>query len=1348
MLPAPSTTRFQALRSGLINLFKYEQQEFWYEKGRLLIRGNNGTGKSRVLALQLPFLLDGRIESRYVEPDRDPARRIDWHLLMDVLRERTGYTWIEFGRRDESGQEHYVTLGIGLRAVQGGDSNRWFFITEKRVRADFQLVENAHPLSKDRLTEVLGNECLFPSPREYRAEIDRRLFSLGRERYESLIELLIQLRAPQLSKKLEAQPIFDALSDALPPLPENVVQNVADAFKHLDDLRSQFQSLSHLSARLNDFSASYQIYLQTAIQRLAGEVRTTHSKYEDASRKVAAIERQIGEASAEKAQTEAQLADAKDAFTLAETHLNTLKNSEDADRARMLGEAEKAAKETREQHEAAKNRAGTAENKLIQAQADVESQKEEHDQRLKDRDASWKQAGERALLAGFHAEHQHLGSWPEDGAGFIRLKAEYQRLAGDHLHRLDQINAGLVQVSNAKDILGVAQGEENRLFNAMDGYRKEADGHHVAAEASLLTLATEYARWHQQLRWLQLPPWSDLAEEMDNWLETADGSHRVLVELVNSAGKTEAGLLSQARTRWQHAMELLERERESLHHQREEIAQAAPLPPIPATRDAASRTNRRGIPLWQACEFHPSLNESQRAGLEAALESSGLLDAWITPEGALQGDLPNDTFLLGVEDTMASGQTLASWLISDLPAESDLTQQMLMRVLNQIAAGEGGSFHWVALDGRWQLGPVFGRGGKTEARYLGATSRERARMQRLAEIERLILELQQREASLRQDGGRLDTREEEASQELRQAPGDESILERLTLRTDARIKLADASDSYAQAVEKTQGMRKLADEAQARLHLDATHLGYADHLHRLGDLRPAWAEYKNDFTEALASLQAWVTARMNLESAEGRTRALAEEHAMLAHELEGARTAALRAEQSHETLHATSGASVVEFQNQLRGAEEAKIVAETVLTQASGALKKSEIALATAEALLVPAREKVDETESIRDEAIKALRVPAIHGLFTEAHADLAGIETDSWSATRAVAIARRIDKDLPEANHSEEAWTKRLNLLDVQINDLRTSTGGVCEVVDQTISQGLKMVECRYRSITHKPAGCLAAIEDDRAFRERMLGEGERDIIDRHLVTEVSMQLQKLIEKASIRTSQMNEEMTRCATTLGLTMKLVWEPKSEDLPSGLPAVRKLLLSDHANWTGEERQSVGQCLHQLIQDQRIANPQATAAEQLLLALDYRTWHQFYAMRRQNDKWERLTKQKYGTGSGGEKALLITIPKMAAASSHYQTAADHAPRFILLDEAFVGLDSPTRAQLMGLLEAFNLDLLMTSEREWGTHATVSGIAIYQLVANADAIAATRWVWNGSSCRPAPVPDSPELQTPAS
>src|SRR5690242_13363703 len=102
-LPRPTRERWQPLRSGMVNLYRFDEQEFWYERGRLLLRGHNGTGKSRVLAMQLPFLLDGDVASHRVEPDRDPAKKMEWNLLLGKHKDRRGYTWIEFGRIDEDG---------------------------------------------------------------------------------------------------------------------------------------------------------------------------------------------------------------------------------------------------------------------------------------------------------------------------------------------------------------------------------------------------------------------------------------------------------------------------------------------------------------------------------------------------------------------------------------------------------------------------------------------------------------------------------------------------------------------------------------------------------------------------------------------------------------------------------------------------------------------------------------------------------------------------------------------------------------------------------------------------------------------------------------------------------------------------------------------------------------------------------------------------------------------------------------------------------------------------------------------------------------------------------------------
>src|SRR5262245_26040258 len=136
-------------------------------------------------------------------------------------------------------------------------------------------------------------------------------------------------------------------------------------------------------------------------------------------------------------------------------------------------------------------------------------------------------------------------------------------------------------------------------------------------------------------------------------------------------------------------------------------------------------------------------------------------------------------------------------------------------------------------------------------------------------------------------------------------------------------------------------------------------------------------------------------------------------------------------------------------------------------------------------------------------------------------------------------------------------------------------------------------------------------------------------------------------------------------------------------------------------------------------------------EALAEALDYRKWHWFGVERFQEGVWKRLTRRTHGTGSGGEKAVALTLPHFAAAAAFYRTADPLAPRLILLDEAFVGIDADMRAQCMGLIDAVDVDFMMTSQREWRCYQALAGIAIYQLFTRPgiDAIGLTRWVWNG-------------------
>ena len=53
------TARFRLSRSGILNVWQYDDQTFTFAGGRLLLRGANGAGKSKTLEMRLPFVLEG-----------------------------------------------------------------------------------------------------------------------------------------------------------------------------------------------------------------------------------------------------------------------------------------------------------------------------------------------------------------------------------------------------------------------------------------------------------------------------------------------------------------------------------------------------------------------------------------------------------------------------------------------------------------------------------------------------------------------------------------------------------------------------------------------------------------------------------------------------------------------------------------------------------------------------------------------------------------------------------------------------------------------------------------------------------------------------------------------------------------------------------------------------------------------------------------------------------------------------------------------------------------------------------------------------------------------------------------
>jgi uncharacterized protein (TIGR02680 family) len=1346
-LPEPALTRWQPLRAGLVDLFYYDTEEFRFRDGRLLLRGNNGTGKSKVLALMLPFLLDGELSPHRVEPDADPKKKMEWNLLLGGAHpypERLGYTWLEFGRVDDDGETRFRTLGCGMKAVSGkGIARHWYFVTDQRVGAGLELVDaTGTALSRDRLGDALGEHgTIYDRARNYRRAVDEALFSFGEQRYGALVDLLVQLRQPQLSKRPSEKALSAALTEALPPLDQAVVADVAEAFRSLEEDRGSLAAMSEAHKAAESFLGHYSRYARVASRRRAARPRGAQAEYRRVSESLAAAETAYQQA--------------EDALSAAMTRLAELRA--ERNRLQARDEALRASPEMRSAHEldrAAENaRKLTEEARRTSAERDgatrkLTTRRERHESAesrlatarttLDAARVEARKAAELALIAGPHAER--IDAALSESPDVARLRADAEQLAARQKNAIDQVETMIRAVEKAGGELAEARRKADELDAEADELaerRALADTHVTDCGAGLVTAVRGHLDAATELRLDD--PAATLAE-LELWVETLDGAN---------PAATAAGVAGQAATselaRADHAREAEEqvarRRVEELTTEIERLERGDhSAPPVPYTRQNAGRDGRVGAPFWQLADFADDVEPAARAGLEAALEGAGILDAWVTPSGELLA--PDTEDVVFHPRGRAGGRTLSSALVPAVdredPHANAVSDETVAELLASIGLGgdsdgavDSAVENWVREDGAYRIGVLTGAWHKPAAEYVGRGAREAARRARLTALHTELSTVEFELTALAEARRVLQARQATLTGEVSGLPSDAALRE---AHSDVK-RLADelqrliAKQSNAAAAVTTATER--AEEARVTLAEGATDAGLPATTAELSEVANGLSAYR----VALAGL--WPTLGAIAEAGrEAREAAdeLAEAEHHLAETAERAETAqhdAASATERHRTLLATVGSAVAELQAQLAEVAEALRTNET----GSDAADRERVAAIGARGKADGRRETLTEELQVatveRAAAADSLRRFAETGLLAIAVPDLVVPDPgEVWAPDPTVRLARRINDELadtpgPDDDNAWDRAQKRVN------DELKTLTDTLSRqgsrVSGDLLEDGL-VVEVEFRGKPVTVPELTGALATEVADRERLLSEREREILENHLVNEVASTLQELISAAEAQVARMNTELDERPTSTGMRLRLQWRPR-EDGPAGLAAARERLLRQTADaWSEDDRAAVGGFLQARIAEVRSRDTSGTWLDHLTEALDYRAWNRFVIQRHQNGQWKPAT----GPASGGERVLAASVPLFAAASSHYASAGSpHAPRLVTLDEAFAGVDDNARAKYLGLLAAFDLDVVMTSEREWGCYPEVPGLAISQLsrVDGVNAVLVTNWEWDG-------------------
>jgi uncharacterized protein (TIGR02680 family) len=1373
--------RFKPSRAGIINLWDYADEEFVFGDGRLVLRGHNGSGKTKALEVLFPFVLDGVADARRLDPFSGENRTMKSNLLYRGQEAEYGYVWMEFARDAGSGGDpdavETVTLIIGLRAHRNRDGVRTsFFVTGRRLGVDFGLLSlDARPLTENQLKAVLEPGSSFSTATEYRAAVDARLFGLGRERYTQLLDLLLALRRPLLAKDLDPGKVSDTLTAGLSPIDELLVDQAARDFENLAAVQKQFDDYSVADAAVRAFLADYTEYLRTHARHRLDRIEASRAVAVEHAGTIAQATAELSRATAAHEAAVAARDEADAERQALERRLAALREH-DAYRAQHDIELQRR-QIARTQEEIGKERARLAAG--AEHLADLEREADELAERLERGrsavDALATRLAEAAERAGIAFDGDGPADTGEDLAVTARVRGTARR------DDIAEVRAHLRQVQDAEHDRQRAESDLAAAEAALDEAERRCEQAGRDLEQARRTARDELRRWAGH--WtsgdepVALPDDADaLADAVERLGEPGAPT---LVEIFTARSDARRLQIAARAERLAARLTAIDAELDRLAGRRSAIAAERDDAPPANDLRTADRDGRPGAPLWRLVRFADDVDPERAAGIEGALYGAGLLTAWIHPDPALTGAAvgagESDGYLLAApEEHRPTGPTLADVLV---PEDQDLVPaEVITAVLRSIRLADepippsrdavpAAFVPVVTVRAQFGYGVYVGARPKPAPEFIGATNRANRRRARLAEYDELIAGLRVEREAVAEESAQIAALVKNFRRAQDELPDTHPVSKAvravdhrstlLAAAREARLRHARAMDvAVAEVDARRRRLRQVAAERNMPTAPDDVN---------------AVARAVDDFHETAQRLDAerrQIT--VTEKDAVGRQAAIARQRERYA-----ADSAALREKEAEHN------AAVEEFtaREQALDAPLKEVLAqieaiETRLKEVRAAYRDADGRASAEHDNVITARNDLKHGRASLAEALDHL-YEHIAAFAPYAHRDLRPMlgvtDATPWPAElgrpdpdEITTAAAATDGAAAEPDAAVRAALPEgvAGLLDA----FREALSGVRVVGESTLKSVSGQMSAALRAFQEALDGCgedyrvdhdpgatgvvMVWVNDEggrnpvAAFARRiadrvreqgvLLEERERTVLEDELLTGLAQQIHDRVLAAKDLVVGMNQDTRSRPMSSGTAIGIRWG-RSDRMTDRQRAAAQLLERDAHGLGPSGLAELRGLLREMIRDYRAAHPRATYRQALADVLDYRTWYTFeLRLAVPGEPEVRLTKAKHEEMSGGEKSAAIHLPLFAAANALYSSAKPTCPRLIALDEAFAGIDDRYKPELLGLTVKFDLDLFMTGHDLWVHFDTVPMAAHYDMHhdKSAHAVSAMLMLWDGT------------------
>ncbi|MCX2730670.1 TIGR02680 family protein [Saccharopolyspora sp. NFXS83] len=1356
-LPEPARHRWQPLRVGIVNLWEYSQDEFWFADGRLVLRGGNGAGKTKVLELTTLMLLRGEVGPTVLDPFGSQSRTMRFNLLptgepddpRPPADSSSGYAWAEFGRIDETGEPRYFVLGLGVSARRGsgtGSVTTWHLITPLRPGSDLRLLAAGRPIDRGELKKITG-VTVPDGARSYRAQVAAELFGLDPDAYDNLTALLKQLRKPKLGERLDPTSLAETLRAALPPLANAEVDQLAHGWENLERLRAAVDETRHAARQLAVFvRTGWKPWAQTVVRRRADALSRATTGLDDTTKKRRAAESSLDAAAQQVEELGRCVTEAGTAQQHHEIELRELLESpayqEAADAVRRVDDLGVQFRAMDERCTAAERRRAVAEKELSQVRANAEAAAEKVRTADLDADRASDVVREAAPRAGLRdSADRYLP--PRDLAALLvdhskrrERFARLRELHHDHERAEREVATSAGILADRAEMLTDAAEEQEAAYRevttTVDTLRGEIREWNATATSARADEAT-------------VEEWCELVADLTSPPRDAEPSRSPAAEIAHHIAGVRDHYLGQ-RQHSEHELSAVTADRDTVAARLDEVSTAAVrTPEAPAgwrRRDRPASTDDQGAPLWECVRPVAGASAVEVDMLEASLAASGLLDAWIHPDGGLSpsaGGLPVDTLVLGGAERPSNGLTavLEPTPVGGVPASTIRSVLAAIGWFDTRPADDGPAV-WLAADGTWRCAALTGRAEPVQpASYLGATAREAARRReeqrlraRLAELDSSITEWTERIDAIDGDLHRL-------AGERDRAPRDRMVTDAVSTWRERERQVERCRQEVTRAEETHRRSEAGRDQAWA------TFSGYAsEHAFPVRDLA-AHEEALRDYQQALKELK----HRLELLSVHTGARSQVDEELTSADtrfEDVTAELEKLRGEQNQ------IGIKLAAAQRSLTTDDKEKLdrrgVLDTALANIRADLVKLNADHSEARGEMARAEEVLDRHEAHRKDA-EQQRDTALESWWEVFDIGLAQpigfAEPERRTVESARDSMRAARRELPEAADQDRRWRacqdkltelRQILLPDRDAKVLESGSAGAPPRIVVLVDSA---------SGWQQPTAAEALLTDQAQEQEGSFDAEQQRVLTTLLGSTFIEHLKDRLDYTRRTFTDINDQLAGRSTRYGSAVRLRWTADPTDPDSG--TVVDALSQGYQQLSPARQDQVRSFLSRRIDRARSVAADTGSGdwrEQLSEALDYRSWLKISLEYQPGStaRWVPFDAAKHGSKSGGEKVVLLSHPLFAAAVVAYNAADAQAPRCVWLDEAMTGVDEEIKASFMGLTVDFDLDVMLTAHDEWCRYSTVPAVAVYDLARHKGfpGVDSIPYLWRGGEWTAVAVP----------